>query len=80
VAHQDLRLRGPGDLFGARQTGALPLRFAHFIRDWRIVETAAELAERWLDRDPQLDSAASAGARAALARMVDSGFSLGDIG
>ncbi len=80
VAHEDLRLRGPGDLFGARQTGALPLRFAHFIRDWQIIETAAELAESWLDRDPKLDSAAAAGLRAVLARMVDSGFSLGDIG
>jgi ATP-dependent DNA helicase RecG len=80
VAHADLRLRGPGDLFGARQTGALPLRFARFIRDWRMIGSAAELAERWLMRDPNLDTASSAGARAALARMMDSGFSLGDIG
>jgi ATP-dependent DNA helicase RecG len=80
VAQADLRLRGPGDLFGARQTGALPLRFAHFIRDWRMIETAGELAERWLERDPKLESDASAGARVALARILDSGFSLGDIG
>jgi ATP-dependent DNA helicase RecG len=80
VAQADLRLRGPGDLFGARQTGALPLRFACFISDWRTIEFAAELAERWLDRDPVLESPASAGARAALTRIVDSGFSLGDIG
>jgi ATP-dependent DNA helicase RecG len=80
VAQADLRLRGPGDLFGARQTGALPLRFARFIRDWRMVETAGELAERWLDQDPKMESDASAGARAALARILDSGFSLGDIG
>ncbi len=80
VAHADLRLRGPGDLFGTRQTGALPLRFAGFIRDWRMIETAADLAERWLTRDPTLKSAASAGARAALKRVLDFGFSLGDIG
>ncbi len=80
VAHADLRLRGPGDLFGARQTGALPLRFARFIRDWRMIETAADLAERWLERDPALDTPASTGARAALKRISDSGFSLGDVG
>jgi ATP-dependent DNA helicase RecG len=80
IARADLRMRGPGDLFGARQTGALPLRFARFIRDWRMIETVADLAERWLDRDPGLDSSASAGARAALERILDSGFSLGDIG
>jgi ATP-dependent DNA helicase RecG len=80
VAQADLRLRGPGDLFGARQTGALPLRFARFIRDWRMIETAADLAEQWLERDPTLTSPASAGACAALKRILDSGFSLGDVG
>jgi hypothetical protein len=45
-----------------------------------MVETAGELAERWLDQDPKMESDASAGARAALARILDSGFSLGDIG
>ena len=29
VAEADLALRGPGDLLGARQTGALPLKFVH---------------------------------------------------
>jgi len=80
VAQADLQLRGPGDLFGARQTGALPLRFARFIRDWKMIESAADLAERWLDRDPALDTPASAGARVALRRILDSGFSLGDVG
>src|SRR5216684_2288452 len=28
----DPELRGPGDLLGSRQTGALPLRFVHLIR------------------------------------------------
>ena len=80
VAQADLRLRGPGDLFGARQRGALALKFADVMRDCRMIETAGELAERWLERDPQLESDASAGARAALAQILDSGFSLGDIG
>ena len=80
VAHLDLRMRGPGDLFGARQTGALPLRFAGCIRDLKLIEEAGDLAEEWLQRDPELKSSASAGARAALARMLDFGFSLGDVG
>jgi ATP-dependent DNA helicase RecG len=80
VARIDLEMRGPGDLLGARQSGALPLRFADFIRDAQLIEQARAMAERWLDRDPRLESAASAGARAALARMLDFGFSLGDVG
>jgi RecG-like helicase len=73
-------MRGPGDLLGARQSGALPLRFADFIRDPRLIEQARAMAERWLARDPRLECPDSAGARAAVARMLDFGFSLGDIG
>jgi len=80
VARADLELRGPGDLLGARQSGALPLRFADFIRDGRLIEQARAMAERWLERDPTLELPDSAGARAALMRMLDFGFSLGDVG
>jgi ATP-dependent DNA helicase RecG len=80
VARADLSMRGPGDLFGSRQTGALPLRFARFIGDAKMIEQAGDLAEQWLRRDPELKEPASAGARAALKRMLDFGFSLGDVG
>jgi ATP-dependent DNA helicase RecG len=80
VAEEDLRLRGPGDLLGARQTGALPLRFADFIRDASMIERARRLAEQWLARDAKLESLASTPARAAVQRMLAYGFSLGDIG
>jgi ATP-dependent DNA helicase RecG len=80
VARLDLQMRGPGDLFGARQTGALPLRFAGFIRDFALIERAGEMAEQWLRHDPQLETAASTGARASVARMLDFGFTLGDVG
>ena len=52
VAQADLRLRGPGDLLGARQTGALPLKFVHLIRDHRTIERARKLADEWIARDP----------------------------
>jgi ATP-dependent DNA helicase RecG len=80
VAELDLRLRGPGDLFGARQTGALPLRFAGFIHDFALIEQAGDVAEEWLQHDPELTTAESSGVRNALARMMDFGFSLGDVG
>ncbi|HXM88205.1 MAG TPA: ATP-dependent DNA helicase RecG, partial [Candidatus Acidoferrum sp.] len=47
VAEADLRLRGPGDLLGARQTGALPLKFVHLIRDHRTIERARKLTDEW---------------------------------
>jgi ATP-dependent DNA helicase RecG len=80
VAEADLRLRGPGDLLGARQTGALPLRFVHLIRDHRTIERARKLADEWLTRDPSLASKESEGARTAVRKMLALGFSLGDVG
>jgi ATP-dependent DNA helicase RecG len=80
VAEADLSLRGPGDLLGARQTGALPLRFIHLVRDLHTVERARRMAEDWLRRDPNLASPLSEGARDALKKMLSLGFSLGDIG
>ena len=80
VAEADLRLRGPGDLLGARQTGALPLRFVHLVRDHRLIERARHLAEQWLARDPGLRSPDSLGARRAIRRMLALGFSMGDVG
>jgi ATP-dependent DNA helicase RecG len=80
VAEADLRLRGPGDLLGARQTGVLPLKFVHLIRDHRTIERARRLADEWITRDPSLASRESEGARAAVRKMLALGFSLGDVG
>jgi len=80
VAEADLRLRGPGDLLGARQTGALPLKFVHLIRDHRTIERARKLADEWIAHDPSLASRESEGARAAVRKMLALGFSLGDVG
>jgi ATP-dependent DNA helicase RecG len=80
VARADLQMRGPGDLLGAQQAGPLPLRFAHFIRDEATIQQARALAEEWIRRDARLQSPASAGARLALGRMLEAGFSLADVG
>jgi len=80
VAEADLKLRGPGDLLGSRQSGALPLRFVHLIRDLRTIERARKMADDWLRRDPSLESPQSESARQALSKMLALGFSMGDVG
>jgi ATP-dependent DNA helicase RecG len=80
VAEADLKLRGPGDLLGSRQAGALPLRFVHLIRDLRTIERARKMADEWLRRDPSLSSAESRHAHEALKKMLALGFSMGDVG
>ena len=80
VAQADLDLRGPGDLLGARQTGALPLRFLRYIDDPMMIGRARAMAEEWLKTDPKLATAASRGAKVALRKLLAMGFSLADVG
>ncbi len=55
IAEADLKLRGPGDMEGTRQSGILNLRIADLARDGRILQTAREVAAQILDQDPGLD-------------------------
>lgn len=41
IASEDLRLRGPGDLFGVRQSGELEFKLADIYKDTKIMEQAA---------------------------------------
>jgi ATP-dependent DNA helicase RecG len=54
IAEADLRIRGPGELFGTRQAGLPRLRFADLIRDQELLRLAREDAFALLERDPQL--------------------------
>jgi ATP-dependent DNA helicase RecG len=55
IADADLRIRGPGEFLGTRQTGHLPdLRIADLARDTRSVARARELALASVREDPEL--------------------------
>ncbi len=65
IADADLRIRGPGEFLGTRQSGKLPdLRFADLVRDARLVSVAREAAHEAVEADPGLRRAP------ALARAV----------
>jgi ATP-dependent DNA helicase RecG len=48
IARHDLRLRGPGELLGARQSGVPMLRFADLTVDAGLLEAARATAETML--------------------------------
>jgi ATP-dependent DNA helicase RecG len=54
IAEEDLRMRGPGEFFGTRQSGLPDLRAANIIRDADLLEQARTEAFDLLLRDPQL--------------------------
>ncbi len=53
VARNDLRMRGPGELLGARQSGVPILRFADLECDLDLLEAAREAADRLLRKWPE---------------------------
>jgi ATP-dependent DNA helicase RecG len=58
IAEEDLRQRGQGDLFGARQHGLPDLRFVDLRRDRPLLEKARKAAFSLIREDPQLLGAA----------------------
>jgi ATP-dependent DNA helicase RecG len=68
VAEKDLRLRGPGEFFGTRQSGLESLRIASLPRDLRLLEQARQEAFALIARDPGLAAPELAATRAELFR------------
>ncbi len=55
IAAEDLKLRGPGDLFGIRQSGQMEFRLADIYQDASILKKASEAAAEILALDPDLE-------------------------
>jgi ATP-dependent DNA helicase RecG len=56
IADIDLKLRGPGDLMGTRQSGALDLLIADLAQDAEILKVARQEAIELLENDPDLSN------------------------
>lgn len=54
IAEADLKMRGPGDIAGTRQSGAYEFKAANLVEDQAILRTARAIAEDILTRDPEL--------------------------
>ncbi len=68
IAEEDLRLRGPGELRGTRQSGLPDLAFGDLTTDVKVIEEAREVAQRMLAASPKLDAPWAARLRAELQR------------
>lgn len=56
IAGEDLRLRGPGDLFGIRQSGIMNFKIADVFQDAKLLQCAGEDASKLLEEDPALSA------------------------
>lgn len=66
IAEADLRLRGPGEIRGTRQSGVLDLKLGDIASDTEVIEQARDYAKRVLADDPRLEKPVNAVLRAEL--------------
>jgi ATP-dependent DNA helicase RecG len=59
IAETDLKLRGPGDIFGIKQSGFPELRFADLTSDTEIIIAARDAAFRIIENDPLMKQPAN---------------------
>ncbi len=56
IAEEDLKLRGPGEFFGTKQSGLPEITYGDIIRDHKIIEAARAEASAIIERDLELQS------------------------
>ena len=80
IAEADLKLRGPGELLGTRQSGLADFRLANLTRDTQLLIAARQEALAWLEKDPELKGKESAGMREILKHRWGKRLQLGAVG
>ncbi|MCA9295905.1 MAG: ATP-dependent DNA helicase RecG, partial [Phycisphaerales bacterium] len=79
IAEKDLEIRGPGELFGARQSGLPPFRVADLMRDLDLLRMARRDAIEWIQRAPRLDIPEDRLLRKRLLKAYGEALGLGDV-
>jgi len=69
IAEEDLRIRGPGEIYGTRQSGMPSFRVADLVKDMRLLEVARQEAFHLLESDPDLSRPEHAALREAVERF-----------
>ncbi len=76
IASADLKMRGPGDLFGLRQSGDMQFKLADIFTDAGILKTVSEEADRILQGDPDLQKEENRMLASRLESIMESGGSV----
>ena len=80
IAEQDLRIRGPGEMLGTRQSGIPEFRVMNLVRDATALEQARQEAFAMMERDPQLSHPDHQLLKATVLRKWQTKLELGTIG
>ena len=74
IAEKDLELRGPGDFFGARQSGDMEFSMADPGRDMKLLTQSVNMAKQLVKEDPELELDVNRGLRKRLIDYQDKGI------
>lgn len=79
IAERDMEIRGPGELFGTRQSGIAPFRVAELPHDMELLQMARRDAKEWIERDPTLFRKDNALLRRRVLKAYGEAFGIGDV-
>jgi len=54
IAEEDLKIRGPGEVLGTRQTGMMQFRIADILRDEKLIPLVQRAAEKIVKKQPEI--------------------------
>ncbi|QKK09505.1 MAG: hypothetical protein HND58_15925 [Planctomycetota bacterium] len=80
LAEKDLEIRGPGEVFGSRQSGASPFKVADLMKDRELLAMARRDARGWIEKSPALARAEETTLRRRLFKAYGDALGLGDVG
>ena len=69
IAEEDLKLRGPGDFFGSRQSGLPAFRMADLSFDLELLKQAQQASAQWIEDSGTQDSPEAAALRRRVAAL-----------
>ncbi len=71
IAQEDLKMRGPGDFFGSRQSGLPTFRVAGLGSDLQTLTRAQQASQEWIERHGAGDSPEAAALRARIQTLFE---------
>ncbi|MFK7760405.1 MAG: ATP-dependent DNA helicase RecG [Phycisphaerales bacterium] len=80
LAQRDLEIRGPGDVFGTRQSGMPPFKVADPLADHELLGLARRDAGAWIERSPKLEAQGESLVRRRLLKAHGQWLGVGDVG
>ena len=80
IAEMDLQIRGPGELFGAKQSGLAPFRVAQLPHDIELLRLARSDAKQWIEEFPSLKTHRDDLLKKRLLKAYGEALGIGDVG